>query len=82
MSLIRRAPTSSLPARLSNVCLTGYELFRTVGGHADFEQYNNLLLMHYSKAEFSTFPSCILQQAGSFSKEVIVHRPKLFQFHL
>jgi hypothetical protein len=24
---------------LFNFCLTGYELFRTAGGHADFEQY-------------------------------------------
>jgi hypothetical protein len=41
MSLVRLAPTSSLPVYLSNVCLRGYELFRIAGSDADFEQYNN-----------------------------------------
>jgi hypothetical protein len=39
MSLVRLAPTSSLPVYLSNVCLRGYELFRIAGGDADLEQY-------------------------------------------
>jgi hypothetical protein len=33
---------------LFNFCLTGYELFRTAGGHADLEQYNRYLLPYIS----------------------------------